>query len=88
MRTRRKAPQPPKITYRNRLRERRLQAMIPYQRTLAEMTGIRRATISHYENNRRPLSMEHAVVLAAVLHCKINDLIEVVTSRKSALLAA
>jgi len=88
MRTKRRIPKPPKVTYRNRLREARLKAMIPYQRALAELAGMNPAMVSRYENNRQPLSMEHALVLAAVLKCGIGDLIEVVPNRKSALLAA
>ena len=39
------------------------------QRELAELCGWKPARISHYINNRRPLSLKDIELLAKILHC-------------------
>lgn len=63
-------------TYRNRLRECRLKALIPSQAELARRSGIDRTTISHLENNRLLLSIRYALPIKKVLGCSLDELYE------------
>ena len=60
--------------YRNRVLECRLRAMVRTQQDLARRTGINRTTISALERNRIFLSSYHALVIAEVLGCSLDDL--------------
>ncbi len=62
--------------YRNRLRECRLRGLIVSEMELARRTGIERTVISALENNRRFLSIEHALLIREVLGCALDDLYE------------
>ncbi len=62
--------------YRNRVRECRLQAMLPKQEDLVKLTGISRSVISALENNRVFLSSPYAITIAEALGCKLDDLFE------------
>ena len=62
--------------YRNRVMECRLQALLPRQEDLAQLTGISRSTISALENQRLFLSAHYALVIAEALHCRLDDLYE------------
>jgi DNA-binding XRE family transcriptional regulator len=61
-------------SYRNRLLECRLQAMVRTQEELARRTGISRTTISALERNRIFLSSYHALVIGEALGCRLDDL--------------
>lgn len=61
-------------TYRNRVLECRLGAMIPTQQELSRRTGISRTTISALERNRIFLSSYHALIIGEALNCKLDDL--------------
>lgn len=60
--------------YRNRVLECRLRAMVRTQQDLARRTGINRTTISALERNRTFLSSYHALVIAEVLGCSLDEL--------------
>ena len=60
--------------YCNRVRECRLQAMVPNQAMLARMTGISRTTLSALENNRLFLSAPYALLIRDALGCRLDDL--------------
>lgn len=62
--------------HRNRVRKRRLAAMITKQLDLAHLTGISRSTINAIENNRQFLSASHAILIAEALKCSLDDLYE------------
>ena len=64
------------VKYRNRIRECRLLALVARQQELAAMTGIPRTALSALENNRRPLSSNYALRIAAALKCSMDDLYE------------
>ena len=64
------------IYYRNNLRRCRLEALIVSQAKLARLTGICRTTICALENNRIPLSIQHALLIKRVLCCSLDDLYE------------
>mgnify|MGYP005840362557 CR=1 FL=1 len=62
--------------YRNRVRECRLRGLIISEAELARRTGIERTTLSALENNRRFLSIEHALLIREVLGCSLDELYE------------
>lgn len=65
-----------KASYRNRVRECRLRAMIPTQEELARRSGIHPSTVSGLENNRLFLSSAHALAIRDALGCALDDLFE------------
>ncbi len=56
--------------------------MVPKQEALALRTGIPRSTISALENNRLFLSSQYALLIAEALDCSLDNLYEVVPTRK------
>jgi len=60
--------------YRNRIRDCRMNALVQKQEDLSDMTGISRSTINALENNRLFLSSHYALLIAAALDCKLDDL--------------
>lgn len=62
--------------YRNRVRECRLRGLIISEAELSRRTGIERTTLSALENNRRFLSIEHALLIREILGCSLDDLYE------------
>jgi DNA-binding XRE family transcriptional regulator len=62
--------------YRNRLRECRLRSLIPTQQELARRAGLSRSVVNALELNRRFLSSPHALLIAEVLDCSLDDLYE------------
>jgi transcriptional regulator with XRE-family HTH domain len=62
--------------YRNQVRECRLRGLITSEAELARRTGIERTTLSALENNRRFLSIEHALLIKEVLGCALDELYE------------
>jgi len=65
-----------KVSYRNRVRECRLRALIASQAELARRTGICRTTICALENNRKPLSISCAMLIRRAIGCSLDDLYE------------
>ena len=65
--------------YRNRVRECRLRGLIVSEAELARRTGIERTSISALENNRRFLSIEHALLIKEILGCSLDDLYDQAT---------
>jgi DNA-binding XRE family transcriptional regulator len=65
-----------RMTYRNRVRECRLRALVGSQTELARLTGIDRTTISHLENQRLFLSIRNALVIKEALGCSLDELYE------------
>jgi DNA-binding XRE family transcriptional regulator len=65
-----------KITesYRNRVRECRLRALVSKQEDLAKMTGINPCTLSAIENNRQFLCAPYALLISEALGCHLDDL--------------
>jgi transcriptional regulator with XRE-family HTH domain len=51
---------------------------------LARRTGIERTTLSALENNRRFLSIEHALLIKEVLGCSLDDLYERIPNPQNA----
>ena len=45
------------------------------QGELGEKAGFAQETISHYENDRRPMQLDHMRSLARVLNCTVADLL-------------
>ena len=70
--------------YRNRVRECRLRGLIISEAELARRTGIERTTMSALENNRRFLSIEHALLISEVLGCTLDQLYEQVPPSQKA----
>ena len=62
--------------YRNRVRSCRMRAEVATQADLAGMTGLSRSTINALEKNRLFLSSHYALLIAAALNCKLDDLFE------------
>ncbi|MBO0602744.1 helix-turn-helix transcriptional regulator [Sporosarcina sp. E16_3] len=58
------------------LRDRR-RAQGVSQRDLERISGIARANISAYENNRVVMTIETAAKFALILHCTLDDLFEI-----------
>jgi transcriptional regulator with XRE-family HTH domain len=65
-----------RLRYRNRVRQCRLRALIISEAELSRRTGIERTTLSTLENNRRFLSIEHALLIKEALGCSLDDLYE------------
>ena len=63
-------------SYRNRLRECRLKAMIAKQEDLSKLTGINRTTKNALENNRIFLSSHYALLISDALKCSLDELFE------------
>jgi len=63
-----------KESYRNRVRQCRLKALIRTQAELARLTGIPRGNINNIENDRLFLSSYYALLIAEVLGCSVSDL--------------
>lgn len=65
-----------KVTYRNRVRECRLRALIASQAELARRAGICRTAICALENNRIPLCISCAMLIRRAISCSLDDLYE------------
>lgn len=59
----------------NRLRELRKAARLT-QKELGEKAGFAQETISHYENDRRPLQLDHMRAIAKALDCTVADILD------------
>ena len=62
--------------YRNRIRELRRRAGIDSQSELGRRAGICRTTLCALENNRKQLSIHHAMRIKAALGCRLDELYE------------
>jgi transcriptional regulator with XRE-family HTH domain len=58
----------------NRLRALRKAANLT-QGELGELAGFAQETISHYENDRRPMQLDHMRALARALNCSVADIL-------------
>ena len=65
-----------KRSFKNKVKEYRLKALIGTKQELSKMTGINRSTLSLIENNKLPLSLSNALRIAKALRCSLDDLFE------------
>jgi len=65
-----------RLSYRSRVQEVRLRALIPSQAELARRTGLCRTTICALEKNRIPLSVHYAMLIKKATGCSLDDLFE------------
>jgi transcriptional regulator with XRE-family HTH domain len=65
-----------KDKYRARVLECRLEAGIPTQRKLAELSGIHASIISELESRRIFLSSPNALAISEACDCSLDDLFE------------
>jgi transcriptional regulator with XRE-family HTH domain len=72
-----------RVRYRNRVRQCRLRALVVSEAELSRRTGIERTTLSALENNRRFLSVEHALLIKETLGCSLDDLYEPILSMEN-----
>lgn len=63
-------------SFRMKVREARLRALIPTTTELARRSGVPRPTVSAIENGARLPSLACALRLSAALGCTVNDLVE------------
>ena len=60
--------------WKNRVRERRLLALVATETELAKSVGLSRSTISRIENQKVFLTSRNALKIAEALNCTLNDL--------------
>lgn len=66
----------------NVLKERRLRSAIPTQREVAELLGVRAATVCKWENGVTKPSIDKLPLLAKIYGCTIDDLFTVQNNEK------